>query len=94
MPQTALKDEIVREIKNLPASQAKEVLDFICFVKHKETLSQIDPTQAYFYTPKWKKMELAAEKDIKEGRVSESYTGYETNRLFADIKKSKRKAGK
>lgn len=94
MPQTALKDEIVREIKNLPASQAKEVLDFICFVKHKETLSRIDPTQAYFYTPKWKKMELAAEKDIKEGRVSESYTGYETNRLFADIKKSKRKAGK
>ncbi len=94
MPQTAFKDEIVREIKNLPASQAKEVLDFICFVKHKETLSRIGPTQAYFYTPKWKKMELAAEKDIKEGRVSESYPGYETNRLFADIKKSKRKAGK
>jgi hypothetical protein len=94
MSQTALKDEIVREIKSLPASQAKEVLDFICFVKHKETLSRIDPTQAYFYTPKWKKSELAAEKDIKAGRVSESYAGYETDRLFADLKKGKRKAGK
>jgi len=94
MPPTTLKDEIVREIKNLPASQAKEVLDFICFVKHKETLSRIDSTQAYFYTPKWKKMEVAAEQDIKEGRVSESYAEYETDRLFADLKKSKRKAGK
>jgi len=94
MPPTTLKDEIVREIKNLPVSQAKEVLDFICFVKHKETLSRIDPTQAYFYTSKWKKMELAAEKDIKEGRVSESYAEYETERLFADLKKGKRKAGK
>jgi len=94
MTPTALKDEIVREIKNLPASQAKEVLDFICFVKHKDTLSRIDFTQAYFYTPKWKKMEVATERDIKEGRVSEAYADYETGRLFADLKKGKRKAGK
>ena len=68
MTRTALKEEIVREIKKLPASQAKEVLNFIYFVKHKETLSRIDPTQAYFYTLKWKKSELAAEKDIgREG---------------------------
>ena len=57
--------------------------------QHKETLSLIDPTQPYFYTLKWKKLELAAEKDIKEGRVSESYAGYETDRLFADLKKGR-----
>ncbi len=52
-------------------------------------MSLIDPTQAYFYAPKWKKMELAAEEDIKEGRVSESYAEYETDRLFADLKKGR-----
>ena len=94
MTQATLKDEIVREIKRLPAAPAKEVLDFICFVKHKETLSRIDPTQAYFYTPKWKKMELSAEKDIQAGRVTESYAEYEADKLFADLKKGKRKTGK
>lgn len=94
MSQATLKDEIVEEIKNLSASKAKEVLDFICFVKHKETLSRIDPTQAYFYTQRWQKMELDAEKDLEAGRISESYAAYDADRLFADLKKGKRKAGK
>ena len=94
MAPITLKEEIVREIKNLPAAQAKEVLDFICFVKHKETLSRIDPTQAYFYTPRWKKTELAAEKDIRAGRISEAYAEYETDNMFAELKKGRRKAGK
>jgi len=94
MPQATLKEEIVREIKNLSATKAKEVLDFICFVKHKKALSRIDTTQAYFYSPTWKKREQAAERDIAAGRVSESYTEYEADRLFADLKKNKRKAVK
>ena len=68
--------------------------DFICFVKHKEALSKIYPTQAYFYTPKWQKLERKAEEDIKTGRVSKAYEADEIESLFADIKKGKRKTVK
>ena len=88
------KSEIISEVKDLTASKAKEVLDFICFVKHKEALSKIDPTQAYFYTPKWQKLERKAEEDIKTGRVSKAYEADEIESLFADIKKGKRKTVK
>ncbi len=88
------KAEITREIKDLTETKAKEVLDFICFVKHKEVLSKIDPTQAYFYAPKWQAMEKKAEEDIKKGRVSREYGAEEINLLFADIKKGKRKSQK
>lgn len=88
------KDEIVREIKGLTASKAKEVLDFICFVKHKEAFSKIDPTQAYFFTPKWQALEKTAEEDIQAGRISKAYKADEIDDLFADLKKTKLKAGK
>lgn len=88
------KSEIISEVKGLTSSKAKEVLDFICFVKHKEALSRIDPTQAYFYTPKWQKLEKQAEEDIKTGRVSKAYEADKIESLFADIKKGKRKAVK
>ena len=67
---------------------------FICFVKHKEALSKIDPTQAYFYTQKWQKLERKAEEDIKTGRVSKAYEADEIESLFADLKKGKRKTVK
>jgi hypothetical protein len=86
------KAEITREIKDLTEIKAKEVLDFICFVKHKEVLSKIDPTQAYFYTPKWQAMEKKAEVDIKKGRISREYRAEEIDILFADIKKGKRRS--
>ncbi|OGW01831.1 MAG: hypothetical protein A2889_09670 [Nitrospinae bacterium RIFCSPLOWO2_01_FULL_39_10] len=86
------KDKITREIKDLTETKAKEVLDFICFVKHKEVLSKIDPTQAYFYTPKWQAMEKKAGEDIKKGRVSREYKAEEIDLLFADIKKGKRRS--
>lgn len=88
------KSEIVSEIKGLTSSKAKEVLDFICFVKHKDALSKIDPTQAYFYTPEWQKLEKQAEEDIKAGRVSTAYEAKDVDSLFADIKKGRRKAVK
>ena len=88
------KSEIVSEIKGLTTSKAKEVLDFICFVKHKDALSKIDPTQAYFYTPKWQKLEKQAEEDIKAGRVSTAYEAKDVDSLFGDIKKGRRKAVK
>lgn len=86
------KNEIIREITGLTVSKAKEVLDFICFVKHKEALSKIDPTQAYFYTPIWQRLEKEAEEDIKAGRISKAYEAREIKSLFADINKGKRKA--
>ncbi len=86
------KDEIIREIKGLTVSKTKEVLDFICFVKHKEALSKIDPTQAYFYTPAWQRLEKEAEEDMKAGRVSKAYKAGEIKKLFTDINKGKRKA--
>lgn len=88
------KDEIAKEIKGLNATKAKEVLDFICFVKHKDVLSKIDPTQAYFYTPEWQALEKKAENDINAGNVSKSYAPDDIDDLFADIKKGKRKAAK
>ena len=88
------KDEIVREIKGLTAAKAKEVLDFVCFVKHKETLSKIDPTQAYFYTPAWQKLEKQAEDDIKTGRVSKACEAEDIDSLFADMKKGRKKPHK
>lgn len=86
------KNEIIREITGLTVSKAKEVLDFICFVKHKEALSKIDPTQAYFYAPAWQRLEKEAEEDIKAGRISKAYETQEIKSLFADINKGKRKA--
>ncbi len=88
------KDKITREIEDLTETKAKEVLDFISFVKHKEILSKIDPTQAYFYTSKWQSLERKAEEDIKNGRVSKGYGAKEIDVLFADLKKGKRKSHK
>ncbi|MBI4839432.1 MAG: hypothetical protein HY806_09915 [Nitrospirae bacterium] len=85
------KDEILREIDNLTSNKAKEVLEFICFIKHKKALEMIDPTQLYFYTPKWQEMEKKAEEDIRAGRVSEEYSASGMDKFFADIKKGRQK---
>lgn len=66
---TDYKKELIDEIKGLPDEKTKEVFEFVCFIKHREALSRIDPTQAYFWTPKWQEMEKKADEDIKAGRV-------------------------
>ncbi|MBI3755978.1 MAG: hypothetical protein HY265_07450 [Deltaproteobacteria bacterium] len=55
-------------------------------------MSKIDPTQAYFYTSRWQRLEKEAEEDIKAGRISKAYEAREIKSLFADINKGKRKA--
>ena len=60
------KEELLSEIKGLPAAKIKEVLDFVCFIKAKET---IDPAQSYFWTKKSQKREREVEKDKKTGKV-------------------------
>jgi len=60
------KKEILQEIHGLPPGKLKEVLDFVCFIKARET---IDPAQSYFWTQKWQAMEQDVEKDKKAGRI-------------------------
>lgn len=61
------KEELLSEIKGLPAAKIKEILDFVCFIKAKET---IDPAQSYFWSKKWQKMEREVAEDKKVGNVS------------------------
>lgn len=60
------KEDLLNEIKGLPAAKVKEVLDFVCFIKAKES---IDPRQSYFWTKRWQEMERDADNDKKAGRI-------------------------
>ena len=64
---TGTKQELLDEIMTLPSNLTKDVLEFVCFIKAK---SAIDPTQAYFWTKKWQKMEQEAEENIKTGKIN------------------------
>ena len=68
MPSSAsqYKEELLREIEGLSAGKMKEVLDFTCFIKAREA---IDPSQAYFWSTKWQRMEAEAEDDKKAGKI-------------------------
>lgn len=61
-----LTEEIIEELEGLPKKKLKEVLGFVSYIKAKES---IDPTQAYFWTKGWQKMEAEAEKAKKAGKV-------------------------
>lgn len=61
-----IRTEVITELKRLPERKLHEVLDFILFVKTKDTL---DISQSYFWTKKWQSMEMEAERDKKSGRV-------------------------
>jgi len=65
-----LKREIKDKIDELKPKDIKELYDYVMFLEIKDFIPQIDPSQTYFWTKKWQKMEKAAEKDIKSGRVS------------------------
>ncbi len=61
-----LTEEIIEELEGLPKEKLKEVLGFVSYIKVKEA---IDPAQAYFWTKGWQKMEAAADKTKKAGKV-------------------------
>ncbi len=92
MPQIKInyKDEILKELSDISAEKAKQVLEFLCFIKHKEALDRIDPTQLYFFTPKWQRLEKEAEADLCAGRVSKTYSASEMDDFFSDLKKAKK----
>jgi hypothetical protein len=64
-----LKKEIVEELKKLSGEDMQELHNFVVFLKMKNFLPQIDPSQAYFWTKKWQKMEKEANEDIKNARI-------------------------
>ncbi|MDP1758641.1 MAG: hypothetical protein Q8K77_02425 [Thermodesulfovibrionales bacterium] len=61
-----LTEEIIEELEGLPKEKLKEVLGFVSYIKAKEA---IDPTQAYFWTRGWQKMEADAEKDKRTLKI-------------------------
>ncbi|MDP3049479.1 MAG: hypothetical protein Q8N12_08680 [Thermodesulfovibrionales bacterium] len=61
-----LTEEIIEELEGLPKEKLKEVLGFVSYIKTKEA---IDPTQAYFWTRGWQKMEADAEKDKRTRKI-------------------------
>ncbi|MBI4691187.1 MAG: hypothetical protein HY754_13130 [Nitrospirae bacterium] len=61
-----LTEEIIEELGGLPKEKLKEVLGFVSYIKAKEA---IDPTQSYFWTRGWQKMETDAEKDKKARKI-------------------------
>jgi hypothetical protein len=63
-PVSEYKEELLRQIEDLPAEKVKEILDFACFIRAKDA---IDPSQAYFWTTRWQKMEAEADKDKESG---------------------------
>jgi hypothetical protein len=74
------KKDLLREIEGLSSEKAKEVLDFVCFIKAKEV---IDPAQAYFWTKKWQDMEREADKDKETGNIIGNGT---VEGLFKELK--------
>lgn len=75
------KEDLLREIEGLPADKIKEILDFACFIKAKDS---IDPSQAYFWSTKWQSMEKETDEDKIHGRVLGNGS---LNDLLREIKK-------
>ncbi len=60
------KSRLLKELNELPQKKIEEVLDFIFFLRSREV---IDPSQAYFWTRQWQKMEMKAEHDKRKKRI-------------------------
>jgi len=62
----SITEEIIEELEGLPKEKLKEVLGFVSYLKAKEA---IDPTQTYFWTKGWQKIEAEADKAKRAGKV-------------------------
>ena len=60
------KEDLLSEIEGLPVEKLKQIIDFVCFIKARDA---IDPSQSYFRTKKWQKMEKLADKDKAAGNI-------------------------
>lgn len=57
---------LFEEVKELNASQQRQVLDFVHFLRIK---TSVDPTQAYFWTRRWQQLERDADRAKASGKV-------------------------
>ncbi|MBN2542261.1 hypothetical protein JXI42_05300 [bacterium] len=59
-------DELNTELSTLYKKHLEEVLDFVHFIKVKILR---EPSQSYFWTKEWQKLEKEADEDREKGRV-------------------------
>lgn len=60
------KEDLLSEIEGLPVEKLKQIIDFVCFIKAQDA---INPSQSYFWTRKWQKVEKEADKDKETGKI-------------------------
>jgi len=60
------KDELLSEMEGMSVDKLKQILDFICFIKAKKV---IDPSQSWFWSKQWQKMENMADNDKNAGNI-------------------------
>lgn len=61
-----ITDEIIEELEGLTKEKLKEILGFVSYIKAKDA---IDPTQTYFWTKGWQKMEAECDKNRKTKKL-------------------------
>ncbi len=74
------KNELLSEIEGMSADKLRQILDFVCFIKAKEV---IDPSQSWFWTKQWQKMEHMADNDKNTGNIIGNGT---LNDLLSELK--------
>jgi hypothetical protein len=60
------RKELLKEIKSISSEKIREILDFIYFIKTRES---IDPAQMYFRTRQWQSMEKTADINKEKGNI-------------------------
>lgn len=57
---------LIRLLDEMNSRELRETAHFALFLK---TRSRADPTQAYFWTPRWQAMERRVHRDKERGRL-------------------------
>lgn len=60
------RKELLKEIKSISSEKIREILDFVYFIKTRET---IDPAQMYFRTRQWQSLEKATDTHKEKGNI-------------------------
>ena len=66
MSKRVLTEEVIEEIRSLPAPRLRELRTYVSFLKIRES---VDSTQLYFWTKRWQAWEREAAADKRAGRI-------------------------